>query len=212
MMSTRVMLINTAGSRLCQAATIAIRYSCVRKQGFKSFESGITYRSDENTIIDYKIQQYRLFKYLALAYALKFNGIWMMDQLKIIEGGEYGVIKNTDGLKELAQTAAGLKSLSSMICYYGIEDLRKSCGGNGYLLNSGIGSMRITYLWQITGEGDLVILALQTANFLFKTIESAIAGGKCSGVVDYFVVFNNKNFNLNTLHPSQAKKSVEFVA
>ena len=53
MMSTRAMMVNTAGARLCQASTIAIRYSCVRKQGFKESKAGITYLSDEYQIVDH---------------------------------------------------------------------------------------------------------------------------------------------------------------
>ncbi len=210
MMSTRIMLSNLAGNRLCQAATIAIRYNAVRAQGFKSFESGIPYKSEEISLIDYKIQQYRLFKYLALGYALKLNGLWLLDKLKSIEGNEYGKINTTEGLKELAQTAAGIKSLFTMTCYYGIEELRKSCGGNGYLLNSGIGSMRAEYLWQITGEGDSYMLAINTGKFLFKSIDHALAGKKNQGVIEYFNVFMNENFKLKILQPQAANNSTDY--
>lgn len=50
----------------------------------------------------------------------------------------------------------------------GIEDLRKSCGGAGYLLHSGIAQLGNDYLWQVTAEGDYIILALLTARFLLK--------------------------------------------
>ena len=37
----------------------------------------ISYTSEENKIIDYQMQQYRLFKQIAIAYAIKFTGRWM---------------------------------------------------------------------------------------------------------------------------------------
>jgi len=210
MMSTRAMMVNTAGARLCQASTIAIRYSTVRKQAFKDSKSGISYLSEEHQIVDHKIQQYRLFKQLAYAYAMKFNGTWMLDQLKVIEGGEWGAIKTTDGLKELAMASAGLKSLCSQVALHGIEDLRKCCGGNGYLLNSGIAAMACDYLWQVTAEGDMIILAMMTARFLHQTVDAAIAGKPISGVVDYIGVLNNNHLSVNSQQPIPATSSAEF--
>jgi len=210
MMSTRAMMVNTAGARLCQASTIAIRYSCVRRQGFKEMKQGISYLSEEYQIVDQKIQQYRLFKQLAHAYGMKFTGTWMLDQLKVIEGGEWGAIKTTEGLKEIAMASAGLKSLCSQLAIHGIEDLRKCCGGNGYLLNSGLAAMACDYLWQITAEGDMIILAMMTARFLHQTVDSAISGNKVSGVVDYFNVLNNKNFSLKSQLPQPARSAADF--
>jgi acyl-CoA oxidase len=210
MMSTRAMMANTAGARLCQSAVMAIRYSCVRQQGFTSNKAGVSYKTPEFQIVDYKIQQYRLFKQLALAYALKFNGTWMLEQLSIIEGGEWGQIKTTVGLKELAAASAGMKSLCSMIAINGIEDLRKCCGGNGYLLNSGIAGLGNDYLWQITAEGDVIILGLMTARFLHQSIDAAIAGKKNSGNVEYLNVLNNKNFSIKSQTPLPARDSAEY--
>jgi len=55
----------------------------------------------------------------------------------------------------------------------GIEDCRKSCGGAGYLLNSGVAQMGCDYLWQVTAEGDYIILSLLTARFLVKALKEA---------------------------------------
>jgi acyl-CoA oxidase len=44
-------------------------------------------------------------------------------------------------VKEFAAVSAGMKSYCTKIAIEGIEDLRKSCGGAGYLLNSGIGQL-----------------------------------------------------------------------
>jgi len=211
MMTTRAQMVNTAAGRLAQAATIAIRYSCVRQQGFESNKPGISYLSNEKKILDHKIQQYRLLKQLAAAYACKFTARWMIEQLQAMEGDKIGVIQNTNVLKELFATSAGLKSLTTIMAINGAEECRKCCGGNGYLLNSGIGALTQDYLWQITAEGDFIILGLNTAKTLLKNIQAAFKGEKITGVCSYFNVCNDSNFNLIQHRPQSAKISTDFL-
>ena len=45
-----------AGGFLARGATIATRYSCVRRQGFKDTSDGVSFRSEERQIIDYGVQ------------------------------------------------------------------------------------------------------------------------------------------------------------
>lgn len=210
MMTTRSQMVNTAAGRLAMASTIAIRYACVREQGFTSNKANISHLSPERQVIDYTITQYRLFKQLAHAYALKFSARWMIEQLQAMEGNSLGIIKNSDVLKELSTTSAGLKSLTTYIAINGLEDCRKCCGGNGYLLNSGIGSLSQDYLWQITAEGDFIILGLHTARHLLKSIQNALRGQRLSGVLEYFNVCNDKQFNLVTHRPATAKLTSDF--
>jgi hypothetical protein len=73
-------------------------------------------------------------------------------------------------------TSAGLKGLCSYLAAVGIEDCRKSCGGHGYLLNSGVASLSADYVWQTTAEGDFVVLLLQTARFLMKCFDDVRKG------------------------------------
>jgi flavocytochrome c len=211
MMTTRASMVNTAAARLSQAATIAIRYSAVRQQGFKESGKSNSFKDAEYKIIDYRIQQYRLFKQLAYAYGLRFTGRWMIEQLELLEGKNVGIIKNTEILKELASTSAGLKSITSVIAINGIEDCRKCCGGNGYLLNSGIGSMACDYLWQITAEGDYIILALLTGKHLLKSIGKEMGGAKLQGVLDYLNVLANPDFSLVNIRPHTAKNESDYL-
>lgn len=78
MMFTRGTMVKMAGGFLARAVTIATRYSCVRKQGFIDTSPDVSYRSPEHPIIEYQVQRYRIFKQLALAYAMKFTGKWMV--------------------------------------------------------------------------------------------------------------------------------------
>lgn len=208
MMATRAMMVNTAGGRICQAATIAVRYSCVRKQGFESSKSSISYQSPEVKIIDHKIQQYRLMRGLANGYAFKLVGRWMIKLFSEFEGS-YGVIKKTDGLKEMASTSAGLKSLSSYLATLYIEDMRKSCGGNGYLLNSGIAALGNDYLWQVTAEGDFIILGLLTARFLYNSVKEVLSEKKLESVVEYLNILSS--VHPSKLHPGDASSTADFL-
>jgi hypothetical protein len=62
---------------LSKAATIAIRYNAVRRQGFKDTAAGVSYTSEEAQILDYKMNQFRCLKELSLAYAIRITSNWM---------------------------------------------------------------------------------------------------------------------------------------
>jgi len=83
-MFTRAHFVRSCAAWLAKCATIGIRYSCVREQGFVD-TSTKDYKAPENKIIDYKVQQYCLFKQLAIAYGLKFCGLWLGDRIKSLE-------------------------------------------------------------------------------------------------------------------------------
>ena len=211
MITTRAMMTLTAGARLAQATTIATRYSIVRKQGFKETAKGVSFKTDEHSILDHKIQRYRVFKQLASSYIIFFAGKWIVDFVVQAEGKSMGIIKDTSLLKEIMATSAGMKSFASYMATLGIEDLRKSCGGNGYLLNSGIASIACDYLWQVTAEGDMVILALLTANHLLRSIGKVFGGSKLQGIMDYFNIVSEEGFNLGNVKPAPVKRSSEFT-
>ena len=63
----------------------------------------------------------------------------MSEHIKRLESGTtVGTLNTTKGLKELAAVSAGLKAHNTLISLEGVEALRKTCGGNGYLLHSAI--------------------------------------------------------------------------
>ncbi len=78
MMEVRRDFVAWSADRLGKAATIAIRYSCVRRQGFLSNENEFL---GENQVLNYKMQQYRLFKALALSYMFLWNARFISDYL-----------------------------------------------------------------------------------------------------------------------------------
>jgi hypothetical protein len=59
---------------------------------------------------------------------------------------------------------------------FGIETIRKSCGGNGFSYYSGIPSIRNEMSPIPTYEGENTILLLQTARFLVRAYDGALKG------------------------------------
>eukprot|EP00656_Telonema_subtile_P055692 TRINITY_DN8697_c0_g1_i3.p1 TRINITY_DN8697_c0_g1~~TRINITY_DN8697_c0_g1_i3.p1 ORF type:complete len:633 (-),score=177.35 TRINITY_DN8697_c0_g1_i3:138-2036(-) len=171
MLFTRGNLIRQAGGALARAVTVAARYSCIRKQGFVEHSSA-DYNAPEQPVIQYSMQLYRVTRAVCTAYALKFVGRYMLDRFKTMEGdGADGAITIPPAaeLSELAATSAGLKGITTAIAANGIEDCRQCCGGNGYLLSSGVAQLWGDYVWWVTAEGDTVVMQMQLAKFLMKT-------------------------------------------
>lgn len=178
MMKTRIALASTAAGALAKGAVIASRYSCVRHQGFKGSGKD-THLAAENQIIDYGVQRQRVLRWTATAYAMKCATRWLVARRHEVEQG--GQIDLAD-LPELHATSAGLKAVCCVVAADGIEDLRRSCGGHGYLMSSGIAPMEADFKGpNTTAEGDYVLLSLQTARFLMKCYDAARNGDKVEG-------------------------------
>lgn len=199
MMRVRSNLVQGAFARLGQAATIAIRYSCVRKQGFKDSTSANAVALGENVIMDYGVQQYRLFKALGLAYMFYWSARYIRDFLERVEsqvsdGDESGA----DQLPELHATLAGLKAWSTVWAHNNIEECRKACGGQGFMMSSGVAKLSQTYAESVTVEGEQVILSLQTARYLIKSAGAAKLGESLAGSVEYLKDAQMARLNLQS--------------
>eukprot|EP00127_Corallochytrium_limacisporum_P000176 Clim_evm37s6 gene=Clim_evmTU37s6 len=168
MTEIRAGIVKAAGYELSKGVTIAVRYSAVRRQGYIG-ESQI-----ELQVIDYKTQQWRVFPQLASAYALKFTGDYMMEQFhtmynQMMQG-------NVSMLPETHASSAGLKSITTRMAGDGLEQLRRACGGAGYLRSSGIADLVGDYAGNITAEGEAYLLPQQTTRFLIKLAQGLAAG------------------------------------
>jgi len=203
MMFTRGWMTRSAGGNLAKAVTIATRYSCVRKQGFVDTKRGATHKSPERQIIDYQVQRYRVLRQLAMAYTIKVTGSSLLDKLS----GLGDKLSNIEALPEVAATTSGLKALCTILAWEGIEDCRKCCGGNGYLMASGIASLAADYVWQSTAEGDWIILMLQTAQFLLKALQNAMSGKPVPGPVAYLTPLKEGKYD--PAAPAPVASSVE---
>jgi len=186
MMESRAGLVTVAAQSLAKAATIAVRYSCVRCQGFKDSKSANASEEGEHTVMDYQFQQYRLFKALALAYTFHWSGKFVDDYLQRVKsaitqvatthGRSSDVDAASEELPDLHATLAGLKATCTVWAHNLMEDCRKACGGQGFLLSNGLAEMTRTFSEHVTAEGEQVILSLQVARFLIKAIAAVNAG------------------------------------
>ncbi|CAL0312306.1 unnamed protein product [Lupinus luteus] len=177
MVFVRQAIVADASVALSRAVCIATRYSAVRRQ-FGSHNGG-----PETQVIDYKTQQARLFPLLASAYAFRFVGEWLnwlyTDVTQRLQAGDFST------LPEAHACTAGLKSLTTSVTADGIEECRKLCGGHGYLCSSGLPELFAVYVPSCTYEGDNVVLQLQVARYLVKTISQLGSGKKPIGTTAY---------------------------
>lgn len=142
-------------------------------------------RQNEMLVIDYTIQQYRLFPMLAASFAFLFAGKQLLSNIQFLTSfvsmeakfnlfsGPHKTKIDTGTLvkkkmQELHVALSGLKCLSSTMACSGMEDIRRSCGGHGYLLVSGLPDMINTFLQQCTVEGDNYLLTQQVVAYLLK--------------------------------------------
>ncbi|CAG8512053.1 7683_t:CDS:2 [Ambispora leptoticha] len=168
MVLVRTKILLGARYTLARAATIAIRYSVVRRQSVD--QENPTKLPDgriiETAVIDYTMQQYRLFPVVAMSYAFSFTADELM---RLYEENQEKTYKGDFSLMaDLHATSSGLKALSTSVAADAIEDCRRSCGGHGFSSFSGFTHFYQNFLPNVTWEGDNYILTQQTARYLFK--------------------------------------------
>ncbi|XP_063700828.1 probable peroxisomal acyl-coenzyme A oxidase 1 [Culicoides brevitarsis] len=177
MMFVRVVIIRDMASYLSKAVTIAIRYSCVRRQ------SQINPKEPEIQIIDHVTQQNKLFVPLASVMAFKVASDYLWDLYNQVthelEGG------NLDRLPELHAIACCLKAVCTADTAKYVEACRLACGGHGYLHCSGFPATYAMVTAASTYEGENTVLLLQTARYLVKMWSEALNGRALVPTVAY---------------------------
>uniref|UniRef100_A0A1B0CKT2 Acyl-coenzyme A oxidase n=2 Tax=Lutzomyia longipalpis TaxID=7200 RepID=A0A1B0CKT2_LUTLO len=160
MVFVRVMIVRDMSNRLAQAATIATRYSAVRKQ------SPINPDEPEPQILDHVTQQNKIFPQLAKSVIFKLAADLIIDIYNSVNSdlarGKH------DRLPELHALSCALKAISSTDAVAGVEICRLSCGGHGYLECSGFPTLLGFVAAAYTYEGENTVLLLQTARYLMK--------------------------------------------
>ncbi|XP_072043153.1 LOW QUALITY PROTEIN: peroxisomal acyl-coenzyme A oxidase 3-like [Amphiura filiformis] len=158
----RVGITSNVTSNLKSALTIAIRYSCVRRQ------FGPTPK-EELPVIEYQMQQWRLIPYLAAAYALHNLSTYIYksyfeSQIAWMMGDKND--RQASLGRELHAMSSASKPLAGWTARDGIQECREACGGHGYLAVNGIGKLRDDNDPCCTVEGDNNVLLQQTSNYL----------------------------------------------
>ncbi|XP_053958182.1 peroxisomal acyl-coenzyme A oxidase 3 [Anastrepha ludens] len=172
----RIGIMQESANTLASAAVIAVRYAALRKQ-FGPEKDG-----PEVAIIEYQLQQWRIFPYLAAAGVLKVAVTELTDiYLEIIERSQ----KDSNGFELLTQIVSEIhavisssKPLMTWTARDAIQEAREACGGHGYLKASKLGDLRNDHDPSVTYEGDNNVLGQQASNWLLRqwngTIESPV--------------------------------------
>ncbi|SPO31791.1 related to acyl-coenzyme A oxidase 1 [Ustilago trichophora] len=162
----RVGLCEIAAHHLARAATIAIRYALVRRQGTSATKPDQL----EPKILDYASVQTRVLTALASAYAITF----VSQHLRSIYNHMIAEIENT-GNSGLLPLVHGYSSVLKAVCtnesLAGIERCRRSMGGHGFSQASGFDFERNQPNAGLIYEGEnSMLLAGPSANFLIKQL------------------------------------------
>ncbi|KAF9351172.1 hypothetical protein BGX26_010760 [Mortierella sp. AD094] len=174
MVLVRASLVGAARHSLAKAVTIATRYSAVRRQFVdKDAPKKLGSKIVETSVIDYSMQQYRLFPLIAASYAFFLTSKEMMRlyylNMKNMATGDFSL------LADVHASSSGLKSLTTTMAAAGIEECRRACGGHGFSSFSGLPLMLQDYAPNVTWEGDNYILTQQTGRYLFKSFRELVA-------------------------------------
>lgn len=166
-----------ANLKLC--LPIAIRYSAVRRQ----FGPG----KDEIPVIEYQLQQWRLFPYLAAAYALdNFAMSLFRDFVAFRIGSMMGDNSQAQANlgREMHALSCASKPLAGWLARDAIQECREACGGHGYFKVNRLGELRNDHDPNNTYEGDNNVILQQTSNYLLAFAEDAFEGKKISSEVE----------------------------
>ncbi|XP_073845453.1 acyl-coenzyme A oxidase 1-like [Musca autumnalis] len=177
MVFARCFIVRNISLILSQSATIATRYSAVRRQ------SPINPKEPEPQIIDHLTQQKKLFPEIAnsIAYYLASDKLLELyyQTSEEIKQGEFA------SLPEMHVLSCAMKVLCSKTAMAGVETLRLACGGHGYLASSNLGYLYSDATASCTYEGENTVLLLQVARFLMKTYKTALTGKPVLPSVSY---------------------------
>ncbi|WP_309617123.1 acyl-CoA dehydrogenase [Salinibacterium sp.] len=160
------------------ALTIALTYGSERRQ----FTAGS--ESNEEVILDYQRHQRRLLPRLATTYAMSFAHEVFLAKFDGVFSGAH----DTDADRQDLETiAAALKPLSTWAALDIIQESREACGGQGFLVENRLTSLRADLDVYVTFEGDNNVLLQLVAKRLLTDYSRRFAHAG-PGVMAQFVV------------------------
>lgn len=153
------------------AMTIAISYGSQRRQFTAASDT------EEEVILDYQRHQRRLLPRLATTYAMSFAHERFLTKFDDVFSGAHDTDADRQDLETLA---AALKPLSTWNALDILQEAREACGGNGFLVENRLTSLRADLDVYATFEGDNNVLLQLVAKRLLtdysKKFASADAG------------------------------------
>ncbi|EJF61379.1 peroxisomal oxidase [Dichomitus squalens LYAD-421 SS1] len=168
MLYIRSSMVSSGGWTIAKAATIAIRYATVRRQGNKG-KDGL-----ERQVITYPSVYHRLLPILAHAYVFIALGRNLTASfaalLARLSAGDTAL------LPEMHATTAGLKVLVSSTAIGDLETARRALGGHGFSAFAGVGRLYADYVPAATYEGDNFVLDQQVVRAALKAHDALTRG------------------------------------
>ncbi|XP_023945597.2 probable peroxisomal acyl-coenzyme A oxidase 1 [Bicyclus anynana] len=188
MVFTRVVIACDMVNYLSKAATIAVRFSAVRRQC--QSKAG----EPESQILDYLTQQHKLLPAVAACYALKVTAGKLWDTFSIVN--EEMIAGNYERLPEIHALSCCLKAIATRDAASFIETCRLACGGHGFTYSSNLPATYCNAVAACTYEGENTVLLLQTARFLAKTWQDIDnENGKLTPTVEYLKTAKVKGYS-----------------
>lgn len=185
MTHVRVGIVRDMSNLISKAVTIAMRYSIVRHQ------SPIDPNLPEPKIIEHVTQQFKIFPLIAKVFAIKFAAENLMRMyLTVTSDIERG---DLDRLPEMHALSCCLKAISSNEAVQAVERCRLACGGHGFLQSAGLHDIYTNATAAQTYEGENTVMLLQTARYLTKAWNQALAGKKLPPTVEYLHKFKQSS-------------------
>ncbi|KIM82062.1 hypothetical protein PILCRDRAFT_820972 [Piloderma croceum F 1598] len=166
MLYIRSNMITSGGWTMAKAATVAIRYATVRRQGNKS--DGL-----ERQTITYPSVHCRLFLVLSHAYVFIQLGRNLTKAFTVMS--TQVASGDTTMLAEMHATTAGLKILVTTTGIQDVEVARRSMGGHGYSAFAGLGRIYAEYLPSASYEGDNYVLDGQVVRAALKSYKNLLS-------------------------------------
>ncbi|KAG1777940.1 peroxisomal oxidase [Suillus placidus] len=167
MMYIRATMIPSAGWAIAKAATVAIRYTTVRRQG-EPDAKGL-----ERQVLTYPSTYYRLLPILSRAFVFIELGRYTMKALTQMQ--QQLANRDTSLLPEMHALLCGLKVFVTTHGINDIETARRSMGGHGFSAFAGLGRLYIDYLPSATFEGDNFVLDGQVVRAATKLCRAVLS-------------------------------------
>jgi len=202
----RVGITGMSAQNLKSVLPIAIRYSAVRRQFGPPGQPEIP-------VLEYPLQQWRLFPYLAGTYAIdrfakEFLSEFIEMQLGLMAGDKSD--RQAELGKEIHAISSASKPFASHFARDAIQECREACGGHGYLAVNKLGVLRDDHDPNATYEGDNNVLVQQTSNYLMAAFKEVLAGNQVSSPLESISFLNNyKTIITQKFHANSEKEYLD---
>ena len=172
----RVSLVGASVVASQLASTVAIRYGLVRRQ------FPIPGSDEEQVLMDYQTHQRRLVPHLANTYAMGFA---KDELLELFHDVFIGNKDSEEERQDLETLAAALKPYATWSALDNLQAGREACGGQGFLSENRLASLRADLDVYATFEGDNTVLLQLVAKRLLGDYAKAFKAGGLGSMASY---------------------------